>query len=91
MSDPFDLRRFVEAQLTWDRAMAEALARASRTAPLVVGIVGSEHARQGGGIPHQLEAMGVAAPVVLLPEAAEDCGGLRAGEADAVFLLGPSR
>lgn len=84
-------RRFVEAQLTWDRAMAEALARASRTAPLVVGIVGSEHLRHGYGIPHQLEALGLAAPVVLLPESAQGCEDLRAGEADAVFLLGAPR
>lgn len=84
-------RRFVEAQVTWDRAMAEALARASRTAPLVVGIVGSDHLRHGDGIPHQLEALGLAAPFVLLPEAAQGCEDLRAGEADAVFLLGAPR
>ena len=37
--------RFVEAQLTWDRAMAEALAEAHRRDPkaIVVGIVGRGH------------------------------------------------
>jgi uncharacterized iron-regulated protein len=83
-------RRFVDAQLTWDRAMAEALARARGRAgaPLVVGIVGSEHVRRRHGIPHQLEALGIADAAVLLPrDLAEGCTGLARDEADAVFVL----
>jgi uncharacterized iron-regulated protein len=81
-------RRFVEAQLVWDRAMAEVLARASRTAPLVVGILGSEHVRHREGVPHQLRDLGVPDAAVLLPhEAAHGCRDLEAGEADAVFVL----
>lgn len=78
---------FVDAQLTWDRGMAEALARAKRNYPLVIAIVGSEHARFGDGIPHQLEDLGVADAAVLLPHPAAGCEDLQPGEADAVFLL----
>jgi uncharacterized iron-regulated protein len=87
--DP-SLRRFVEAQLTWDRAMAEALARAraGSDAPLVVGVIGSEHLRHRHGVPHQLAALGVTGTAVLLPhELALGCDALVAGEADAVFVL----
>jgi hypothetical protein len=69
--DPGDpgFRLFVEAQLTWDRAMAEALAgaRESSDAPLVVGIVGKGHAEYGDGIPRQLADLGVGDAAVLLP------------------------
>lgn len=82
--------RFVDAQLTWDRAMAEALARAHARegGPLVVGIVGSEHVRHRHGVPHQLASLGVGDVAVLLPhDLAEGCEGLAQGEADAVFVL----
>jgi uncharacterized iron-regulated protein len=85
-------RRFVDAQLTWDRAMAEALARARGRPgdPLVVGIIGSEHARQRHGVPHQLADLGIADTAVLLPQdRAEGCAALQAGMADAVFVLDP--
>ncbi len=89
LSDPgFD--RFVEAQLTWDRAMAEALLAASRVYPeaVIVGIVGSGHLEQGHGIPHQLKDLGEESVAVLLPmETAESCDGLAAGLADGVFLV----
>lgn len=83
-------RRFVDAQLTWDRAMAEALARGreDKGVRLVVGVVGSEHLRHREGVPHQLVALGWPESTVLLPhDLARGCAGLRAGEADAVFLL----
>jgi uncharacterized iron-regulated protein len=85
-------RRFVDAQLTWDRAIAEALARARGRPgdPLVVGIVGSEHARQRHGVPQQLADLGIADTAVLLPQdRAEGCAALQAGMADAVFVLDP--
>ncbi|MDH3715344.1 MAG: ChaN family lipoprotein [Gammaproteobacteria bacterium] len=83
-------RNFVDAQLTWDRAMAEALAVAYRRDPgaLVVGIVGRGHLEYGYGIPHQLADLGVDDVAVLLPitEAAV-CDGLDRELATAVFVL----
>lgn len=86
-------RRFVEAQLTWDRAMAEVLAAARRRpgAPLVVGVMGQGHVVNRYGVPHQLSALGVFGTATLLPRDREAAceAGLPAGLADAVFLLGP--
>jgi uncharacterized iron-regulated protein len=82
---------FVDSQLTWDRAMAEALARSAASAPagerpLVVGIVGSGHLRYGYGVPRQLRALGMDNVATLLPEAADTlCDKLGQGVADAVF------
>lgn len=83
-----DFRRFVESQQTWDRAMAEALAAATRRpgAPLVVGVMGVGHIRQGFGVPHQLRALGLTHVVSLLPwDRGAACAELVAGLADAVF------
>jgi uncharacterized iron-regulated protein len=85
-------RRFVDAQLAWDRAMAEALAaaRARAGAPLVVGIVGSGHLRHRHGVPRQLADLGIADAAVLLPvDLPHGCGELAPGLADAVFALMP--
>ncbi|OWW18859.1 hypothetical protein AYR66_04355 [Noviherbaspirillum denitrificans] len=82
--------RFVESQTTWDRAMAEALAKQVKSAgkPLAVGIVGSGHLRFGHGIPHQLRDLGITnvGALVAMPADAE-CKDLPAGMADAVFTL----
>lgn len=82
-------RYFVESQTAWDRAMAEALARrAGAGRPLVVGVMGSGHIRHGHGVPHQLRDLGVHNVGTLLPLSAEaECKDLRAGLADAVFML----
>jgi membrane-associated protease RseP (regulator of RpoE activity) len=83
-------RRFLEAQQVWDRAMAEriATARARDPAALVVGIMGTGHLMNGWGVPHQLRALGVRDPAVLLPwEPENDCQRLQPGYADAVFGL----
>lgn len=88
-----DFQRFVEAQLTWDRGMAEALAEAKRSRPeaLVVGIVGRGHAERGHGIPHQLAALGLTEVAVALPLAPEAlCDGEQSDLADAVFLVDPT-
>lgn len=82
------LASFIEAQQTWDRAMAEALARQPRRR-LAVGIVGSGHLRHGHGVPLQLRALGVERVAALLPVAAADCGALAPGLADAAFVLPP--
>lgn len=82
--------RFVEAQLTWDRAMAEALATARNGSkqPQVVGIVGSGHLQNRHGIPHQLSDLGIDEVAVLLPVTpAEACETLNPGLADAVFVV----
>jgi len=81
---------FVDAQLTWDRAMAEALAAAHRRDPkaVVVGIVGRGHLEYGYGIPHQLADMGIEDVDVLLPLNTDDtCDPLPLDLASAVFVV----
>ena len=85
-----EFTRFVDAQLTWDRAMAEALAAAHRRNPdsTVVGIVGRGHLEHGHGIPRQLAALGVERVETLLPhDADESCADLAADLADAIFVV----
>lgn len=84
--------RFLEAQLTWDRAMAEALARRTRapSPPLVVGIMGSGHLQFDHGVPEQLRALGIAGTHTMMPfdlPAGEDCTKPPAGLAHSVFVL----
>jgi uncharacterized iron-regulated protein len=87
---------FVDSQLTWDRAMAEALSlevspSASKNPVLVVGIMGSGHIRYGHGVPHQLANLGVPNVASLLPVALDgECLQLERGLATAVFTL-PSK
>jgi uncharacterized iron-regulated protein len=85
-----EFSNFVDAQLTWDRAMAEALAAAHRRDPeaLIVGIIGRGHLEYGHGIPHQLADLGIDDVGVLLPVDADDaCHALSAELADAVFVV----
>jgi uncharacterized iron-regulated protein len=85
-----EFQRFVQAQLTWDRAMAEALAAAKRKSPdsLIVGVIGSGHIEYFHGVPHQLRDLGIAGSAVLIPvEAGEACGKIGTGFADAIFTL----
>ena len=86
--------RFVEAQLTWDRAMAEAIsgARSSDGTALVVAIIGRGHAEHRWGVPHQLADLGIADSAVMLPvRLSSSCEGLSPDLADAVFTLPPER
>ena len=88
--DSEEFENFVDAQLTWDRAMAEALAAAHRRDPgaLVVGIVGRGHLEYGYGIPHQLADMGIDGVEVLLPlDADASCDPLPMDLASAVFVV----
>jgi len=84
---------FVDAQLTWDRAMAEGLASravpgTNGNKPLLVGIMGSGHLRYGHGVPHQLRALGFSQIATLLPRSDDmACNDLEPGLADAVFNL----
>jgi uncharacterized iron-regulated protein len=87
--DPSALDRFVEAQLVWDRAMAEGLAGIrARTGRLVVGLAGAGHLEGHLGIPFQLKALGVEGAMVLLPwDRERPCSALDGAVADAVFGL----
>ena len=84
---------FVDSQLTWDRAMAQALSEAfvqsgPQQPALVVGIMGSGHIRHGHGVPHQLAHLGVTKVASLLPVApGEECQQLETGLATAVFVM----
>ncbi len=81
---------FVDAQLTWDRAMAEALAAEYWRDPgaILVGIVGRGHLEYGYGVPHQLADMGIDDVDVLLPlDSNDDCDSLPAELASAVFVV----
>jgi hypothetical protein len=92
-NDP-SFRFFVESQLTWDRAMAQALAQQVKgdpaQRPLVVGILGSAHARSFA-VPHQLRDLGVSKVGTLLAvESTEDCNMVKSAAVDAVFALPPA-
>ena len=83
-------QRFVQAQLTWDRAMAEALVagRRQHDASLAVGIIGRGHVENGHGVAHQLEDLGVPETGALLPvPVGEGCSGSDPLLADALFTV----
>jgi uncharacterized iron-regulated protein len=85
-------QRFVEAQLFWDRAMAEviAAARRDRRHPLVVGIMGQGHVEYRYGVAHQLAALGIDDVATALPWHVDaDCRVPDAEIADAVFGVAP--
>ena len=91
-ADSEQFRRFVEAQLFWDRAMAEviAAARRDRRQPLVVGIMGQGHVEYRHGVAHQLAALGVDDVATALPwDVDTECRMPDAGIADAVFGVEP--
>ncbi|MCR4378780.1 MAG: ChaN family lipoprotein [Rhodospirillales bacterium] len=64
---------FVDVQLTWDRAMAEATATALKHAhnqgrdPQLIAVIGRGHMDQGYGVPTQLKDLGVDDIKVLVP------------------------
>ncbi len=79
--------RFVEAQLLWDRAMAEALAAAGAGGALVVGIIGRGHLQHGYGVPQQLADLGFSDVAVLLPfDRTDSCEAIEPGVATAAFV-----
>jgi uncharacterized iron-regulated protein len=85
-----EFQRFVEAQLVWDRAMAQGLAasKAKYADAQVVGLMGAGHVEYAHGVPHQLAALGIGDSAALIPvEAGEDCIKLAADYAEAVFTL----
>jgi uncharacterized iron-regulated protein len=83
---------FVEAQIFWDRAMAEAIAGALRNGrrPLVVGIMGSGHVEYGDGVVHQLAALHVSNVATALPwNSGTDCSRPDPKIANVLFGLAP--
>jgi uncharacterized iron-regulated protein len=80
-------RNFVEAQLVWDRAMAQALADAAARNPdaLVIGVMGSKHIAHGDGVPRQLQSLGIKHIASLLPWDSGDCSELSADLATVIF------
>jgi hypothetical protein len=86
LDDPA-FRLFVAGQLTWDRAMAEAIRQGQERYPdhQVVAIMGRGHTGPGA-VPYQLRALGVAQTLVLLPwDRTAECTPPEPGRADAVF------
>lgn len=91
--DP-EFLRFVEAQLLWDRAFAEAIVETQSGAdsPLVVAIIGMSHLEHGYGVPRQLASLGVEDPLVLLPwDVNRDCADLSPDLASAIFGVRPPK
>ena len=86
---PDRLAHFIDAQLLWDRAMAEAIAAQRARAPQspVVALMGAGHLENRDGVPHQLAALGIADAQVLIP-VAKACQPLESGYADAIAVLG---
>jgi hypothetical protein len=85
-------KRFVAAQQTWDRAMAQGLADAKRKYPsaTVVGVLGSGHVAHGYGVPHQLKDLGVSGVTALIPASVDSaCERVGKSYADVIFTLPP--
>jgi uncharacterized iron-regulated protein len=82
---------FVAAQLVWDRAMAEAIAKVRAETPgaRVVALMGLGHLEYGWGVPHQLSALGQTSVATAAPvDAGGDCAAV--GRDYANFIIGLS-
>lgn len=101
LDDPM-FSNFVDVQLTWDRAMAEAAATALNAArtggrdPRLIAIVGRGHMDHFYGIPEQLKALGETNFAVLTPwDQLRQCADLvkpdGTAAADAVFGLAETK
>ncbi|WP_419799344.1 MAG: ChaN family lipoprotein [Terasakiella sp.] len=82
-------QRFVEAQITWDGAMAQELARVQKMGgnPLVIGVMGSGHLADRYGVPYQLQGLGLGSTVLLPWTLGWNCNDLSPSYADAIFGL----
>jgi uncharacterized iron-regulated protein len=83
---PERLSHFIDAQLVWDRAMAEAITAQHTRAPRrpVVAIMGAGHLEDRNGVPHQLDSLGLPGALVFLP-AHTACPPADPGLADAIY------
>ena len=85
-----EFERFVQAQLTWDRAMAESLVNGMRAhnASIAVGVMGRGHVEFGHGVAHQLADLGIVdAATAVTTTPMQDCNDIAAGVANAVFVV----
>ncbi len=85
-------QRFVQSQLTWDRAMAERLALLLKSPAItqVAGIIGSGHLANGHGVAHQLRDLGIANIAIAIPMDKEsECSSIENGFADLIFITEP--
>jgi len=91
------LDEFIAAQLIWDVAMADALARrlgetqgnGQTRRPLAVAIMGRGHVEYGDGVAHQLQTLGIPQVATLLPVAAEEACRADPTLATALFVVAP--
>ncbi|MGY4878400.1 ChaN family lipoprotein [Vreelandella aquamarina] len=82
----FDI--FLNAQLAWDVAMADALADAAADGTLAVGLMGMGHLAYGDGVPYQLTAMGVTNILAMVPMTLEEgCTPPDENVAGGIYLL----
>ncbi|KUJ86646.1 MAG: hypothetical protein XD36_2918 [Halomonas sp. 54_146] len=85
--NPEMLERFIQAQLTWDVAMAQRLSEAAEDGALAVGLMGLGHVTYNEGVAHQLAALGINATLSLLPWQMSHCELPETALADAVYIL----
>ena len=79
------IARFIDAQLTWDRAMAEAALKAAEKSRLIA-IIGAGHLANKFGVPHQLTALGQTDVATVIPINQDDgCKDVTPQFADLVF------
>lgn len=88
--DTDQLTRFINAQLSWDVAMAHGLAEEAHQGYLAVGLMGLGHVLYNEGVAHQLQGMGVERTLSLLPWELNGCESPDPTLADAVFILNDS-
>lgn len=81
---------FMQAQLAWDTAMADALEKASAGGRLAVGLMGMGHILYNDGVAYQLAERGIYAQMTLLPIPVSGCRPEALGLADALYRLEPS-
>jgi uncharacterized iron-regulated protein len=83
---PDALRRFIDAQLLWDRAMAEGIAATHRADPAatIVALMGQGHVQDRDGVAHQLAPLGLPNVLALIP-AHDVCAPEQPGFADAIY------
>lgn len=87
MDDSEQLTRFINAQLSWDVAMAHGLAEEALQGHLAVGLMGLGHVIYNEGVVHQLGGMGLDYALSLLPWELDECEAPDPDLADAIFIL----
>ncbi len=67
-ADPM-FKRFVQGQLIWDRAMAEASANAlnNKNIETIINVLGAGHILPKASVPYQLESLGIKKVISLMP------------------------